>query len=521
MKKSVSQIEFGDFQTPLQLAIDVCRTIRRGGINPDVIIEPTVGEGTFLVAAASQFPRAQLRGYEINPGYVREAQRRLAEAGAHSRTEIKRQDFFGCDWEHEVALLKGEILILGNPPWVTSAAIAAANGTNLPAKENFLGLRGIAARTGKSNFDISEWMLIRLLRTLQGRHATIAMLCKTATARKFLRYAWQNHGRLARAELFRIDAATHFNASVDACLLFVRTGGVGPERAKVYPGLAAEQPTHCIGLAGKDVVANVDHYERLRHLDGLCSFQWRSGIKHDCAAVMELRPEAGGYFINNLGERVQLEADYVFPFLKCSDLANCRSTPERAVLVTQRCVGDDTAVIASRAPRTWSYLQRHRAKFNARKSSIYKKSIPFALFGVGEYSFAPWKVAVSGLHRSARFQVIGPVLDRPVFFDDACYFTSFGKESDARTVAAILNSAICQEFLSAIVFPDSKRPITVDLLQRLHLGAMANAAGLREEWIRLERCKYSSKRHIQQAEFAMETTKDVSVVRSGLVITNE
>ena len=31
-----------------------------------------------------------------------------------------------------------------------------------PTKENFQGFSGIAARTGKSNFDISEWMLIQL-----------------------------------------------------------------------------------------------------------------------------------------------------------------------------------------------------------------------------------------------------------------------------------------------------------------------------------------------------------------------
>src|SRR5207248_8948112 len=63
---------------------------------------------------------------------------------------------------------------------------------------------GIAARTGKSNFDISEWMLIRLLRALRGRAATLAMLCKTATARKVLRYAWQNEGRIETAALYRI-----------------------------------------------------------------------------------------------------------------------------------------------------------------------------------------------------------------------------------------------------------------------------------------------------------------------------
>ena len=50
------------------------------------------------------------------------------------------------------------------------------NGGNLPAKENFQNFRGIEALTGKSNFDISEWMLIQLVKALRGRSATIAML---------------------------------------------------------------------------------------------------------------------------------------------------------------------------------------------------------------------------------------------------------------------------------------------------------------------------------------------------------
>lgn len=519
--KSISDIEFGDFQTPPQLATDICGVIARSGITPEVVLEPTVGKGAFLAAAAAQFPTAQLCGYDINPNYVEEAKCLLAEIGASDRATIKCEDFFSCEWEREIASFKGDLLILGNPPWVTNAAIAAANGTNLPTKENFLGLKGIAARTGKSNFDISEWMLIRLLRALHGRTATIAMLCKTATARKFLRYAWQNHGRVAKAQLFRIDAGAHFGAAVDACLLFVGIGNMGPEHADVFPSLTAEQPASRLGLAGKDLVADIDKYRQFSHLEGLCAFRWRSGIKHDCAAVMELRPVGDSYFTNGLRERVQLEPDFIFPFLKCSDLANARCIPQRAVLVTQRFVGDDTSIIASRAPRTWNYLQIHLSRFSSRKSSIYEKSVPFALFGIGDYAFANWKVAVSGLHRSARFQVVGPFNERPVFFDDASYFISFQRESDAVTVAAILNSAVCQKFLEAIVFPDSKRPLTVELLQRLNLEAIANAAGLSKEWASLERLSYSATLRSQQTEFAMEHDEGQDVTNFGRPISIE
>jgi hypothetical protein len=414
------------------------------------------------------------------------------------------QDFFTCDWEAVLAAQNGRMLILGNPPWVTSSGIAVIDGTNLPAKENFMGLRGIAARTGKSNFDISEWMLIRLLRGLRGQPATLAMLCKTATARKFLRYAWQNDGRIATASLYRIDAGEHFDASVDACLLYLRTGSAGAQEADIYPTLSASEPDSRIGLAGEELVADIHAYRALRHLEGLSPFRWRSGVKHDCAAIMELVRMSDGGVENTSGQRLDLEADYLFPMLKCSDLANGRTIAKRLVIVTQRFVGDDTAVIAGHAPRTWTYLQSHRDRFQARKSSIYKGRVPFSLFGIGEYAFAPWKVAVSGLHRTGRFQVVGPMNGQPVFFDDASYFLPFEQEKDARLVADILNSSVCQRFLSSLVFTDSKRPFTVDLLQRLNLAAIADEAGLSLRWQELQRSNYAITANVPQIEFVME-----------------
>ena len=59
-------------------------------------------------------------------------------------------------------------------------------GTNLPDKTNFLSHNGLDAITGKSNFDVSEWMLIRVIEWLRGHNGYIAMLCKTSVARKIL-----------------------------------------------------------------------------------------------------------------------------------------------------------------------------------------------------------------------------------------------------------------------------------------------------------------------------------------------
>lgn len=505
MKTSV-KIEFGDFQTPLGLSREVCSLLIEQGVVANTVLEPTCGVGAFLVAAGEAFPKAKLLGWDINPDYVEQARAALNLAGSTKRASVSQQDFFAHDWGKELATIRGSLLVLGNLPWVTNAAVSGVNGSNLPAKENFQGLRGIEARTGKSNFDISEWMLIRMVNVLRGRSATIAMLCKTATARKLLRFAWQNDGRIANASLHRIDAKKHFGASVDACLLIAHTGQAGSAEADVFENLVAKRRSTTIGLAGQDLVFNVRTYRRLKHLEGLCPYQWRSGVKHDCASVMELRPVNGHGFQNKLGKQVRIEPDFLFPLLKCSDLANGRTEPERLMVVTQRRVGEDTAGIEESAPRTWRYLDAHRELFKARKSSIYNGRVPFALFGIGDYTFAPWKVAVSGLHKTPRFMLVGPVGDKPVIFDDACYFLPFDDESEARVVADILNSNVCREFLDSLIFTDSKRPVTVELLQRLNIRAIAEEAGLETDWnsSRKRVVRYSESPTCAQAEFVME-----------------
>ena len=65
-------------------------------------------------------------------------------------------------------------------------------------------------------------MLIKEIEALQGRNAMLAMLCKTATARKVILYAWKNELKFSRAEIREFDAQEQFGVSVDACLLTIR-----------------------------------------------------------------------------------------------------------------------------------------------------------------------------------------------------------------------------------------------------------------------------------------------------------
>ena len=98
-----------------------------------------------------------------------------------------------------------------------------------------------------------------------------------------------------------------------------------------------------------------------------------------------------------------------------------------------------------------------------------------------------------------------PCGNKPVLFDDACYFLPFVEEEEARLVAEILNSRPSRALLEALMFDDAKRPITVELLQRLDLSAIAKEAGMASRWRAIQRIDYSKPTEAPQMELVMET----------------
>jgi hypothetical protein len=467
--------ELGDFQTPPELAAQVCRFLSERGEAPAAVVEPTCGTGNFLIAAFDQFATLAVGvGLDVNPRYVMRTRAALRNKPYAERVKVIRQSFFEVDWADLIGELPDPILVVGNPPWVTNSTLGAFGGTNLPEKTNFQKRNGLDALTGKSNFDISEWMLIKLLEMLRGRTATVAMLCKTAVARKALAHAWKNGIAVRGAEIHPIDAGAFFNAAVDACLFVCRVGAkIGGRECRVYCRFGDDDATGLIGYRDGQLIADVSAYERWKHLAGEAAYQWRSGVKHDCTSVMELRSE-GSRYRNGLGELVDLEANYLYPMLKSSEITTGRSCePRRWMLITQKTVAAETESIRERAPKTWEYLRRHGERLDRRASTIYRNRARFAVFGVGDYTFADWKVAISGFYKKLEFTPIGPYGGKPTVLDDTSYFVACRDEPEAHDVAALLNSAPAREFFSAFIFWDAKRPITIETLRRLDLAALA------------------------------------------------
>ncbi len=418
-------------------------------------------------------------GVDINPEYVAWLKQRLVARSYADIAQVFQGDFFDLDWGQLLDGLPEPILVIGNPPWVTSSELASLNSTNLPHKTNFLQLAGLDAKTGKSNFDISEWMLIHILEVLEHRDATIAMLCKTSAARKVLGYAWQRNLGLKRSQIYLIDARKVFDASVDACLLVcdLARGERHDQVCRVYKEISHDTRPTTFGYRNNRLIANIEYYERWGHLENASSHEWRSGIKHDNARVMELEREKHG-FRNKLGELCDLETTYLYPMLKSSDVANkVTPQPSRWMLVPQKFIGQNTTSIQHLAPKTWAYLLAHGEALDKRRSSVYRGQPRFSVFGVGEYSFSPYKVAISGLYKKLHFALVGPYAGKPVVLDDTCYFMPCSSEREAQYLTQLLNSKVAKEFFRAFVFWDAKRPITISILKRLSLAALAKELG--------------------------------------------
>jgi hypothetical protein len=227
------------------------------------------------------------------------------------------------------------------------------------------------------------------------------------------------------------------------------------------------------GWVGDKFVSNLDTYIHSKEIDGKSPFVWRQGIKHDCSTVMEL-DKTEGYYVNGLNEKVELEDGLVYGVLKSSDLKNTVIKQTRKfTIVTQEKVGQDTKYIKSDYPQTYQYLTEHQAYFDARKSSIYNNKPLFSIFGIGDYSFKPFKVAISGLYKTFHFTLVLPQDNKPVMLDDTCYLIGFDKIEFAVYALILLNSEKTMQFLQSITFADAKRTFTKDVLMRIDLLELA------------------------------------------------
>jgi len=481
--------EYGDFQTPTILADKIVHILKNDHeLNPKSIIEPTCGFGSFIHASYKYFSEASIYGFEINIHYINKLLSELALHQKFDRVIINNSDFFVFNWESFINSINDPILIIGNPPWVTSSDLGSINSKNLPQKSNFQNRRGIEAVTGLSNFDISEWMLLQNIDWLNNREGAIAVLCKYSVARKIFLHTKKSKPDKFSGFIYPIDAKKYFGVSVDACLFLLKKGNDNSD-CIIFDNIDSKKVTNIIGERDGFLINDLESYKKHSYLLGSDdNYIWRSGVKHDRTKIMELTIDNNN-LINGFGEVVDIENLYTYPLLKSSDLGNSRvKSYRKKVIITQKFVNDETSSIKIKAPKTWDYLMKYRDYFGNRKSSIYNNKPPFSIFGIGEYTFQDWKIAISGFYKELNFHLIGPMSGKPVIFDDTINFLSFDDKSEASFIYKLLTTKDSLSFINSMIFWEDKRPITIEKLKRISIKAIASYHNCLEEycnWVKI------------------------------------
>jgi hypothetical protein len=455
----------GDFQTPKELAREVWASLDASRFN--LVIEPTFGLGSFITTMPDQC-RAAILGWELHETYYRETVALLSKEVERGEAKLLQGDVFTASSDDVSAATDANVLVIGNPPWVTNSEQGTLGGGNTGAKRNFKALPGFDAMTGKSNFDISEAIILHFVGLLKDRCCSVqfALLTKFSVVRNLIQFL-ASHTFIGDYEFHRINTALHFDAAVDAGLLKFKIDKSATLRktCSIHASVGGAKVGE-VGLVDGRMIYDLDVYRRTLFMEntGAGCYVWRQGLKHDLSRIMELSETAEG-LRNGLGEIVDVEGASLYQLYKSSDIYHGR--PSRYVVpIYQRDLKDMLEDLPTRFPKLHAYLKKHEADFKARKSSIYKNRPTFSIFGIGDYSHFTYKVAIGALYSEPLFRLLEPS-PRPAIVDDTSYMLATNNYEEALYLLAIVNLDCTRDFLCSVSHPPEKRRFTKDVLARL------------------------------------------------------
>lgn len=153
------------------------RGCRRAGAQPERGGRGSVAWALFVLALQPGHDkwkpgprRDEVVGIEQNEDYVRQTEK---------VARVLHRSIFDVNLAKHLAWsTSAPLLVVGNPPWVTSAGLTGFGSINRPERRNLRNLGGLDALTGASNFDIAEYIWIKLIAELADERPTIALLCK-------------------------------------------------------------------------------------------------------------------------------------------------------------------------------------------------------------------------------------------------------------------------------------------------------------------------------------------------------
>ena len=147
--------------------------------------------------------------------------------------------------------------------------------------------------------------------------------------------------------------------------------------------------------------------------------------------------------------QVHLEKDLLYPLLRGRDVSRWKAAPSAHLLFVQDAAkrrGIAESELSSKFPLTHAWLLQQKGTLLKRASqsvrNLMQKHAFYSMFGVGEYSLAPWKVAWAEVANEVNAGVVGLTDGKPTLADHTLVEIVVSSEQEAHYVAGVLNCTL-------------------------------------------------------------------------------
>jgi hypothetical protein len=217
-------------------------------------------------------------------------------------------------------------------------------------------------------------------------------------------------------------------------------------------------------------------------------YEVRHGVVNDLNSVFFLRVNRkqpnGNLLVSNwsdLGRKkvksvtTEIEPDLVFPVVKPHHVKRWLINGYYLMIVPQKKHGEDNeSLLRLRYPLTYAYLHSFKKELLGRSSRWFKGNKPFySLFGIGPYTFKPYKVVWSAIGYLPAFAVASTITDeflgkKLIIPDNTIGYIPSDSKEEAHFVCALLNSSLAANSF-ARTSTKSKWGISIGMVQRVQI----------------------------------------------------
>lgn len=402
-------------------------------------------------------------------------------------------------------------VIVGNPPWVRWSKLPELYRDRVSPTCRRYDIFSNTPFYGGNELDISGLITYTVSdKWLRPGGQLIFLLTQThfqsASSEGFRRFCIDGHNYLSPVRVEDLKALKPFPDAANKTVIFVAQKGEErptypvdyvvwesiPGASKTIPEHATKQevlgrtmreeneanPVH--GVASPWAILPPGEFETCHKLIGGCTWtEGRKGITCDLNGVyfvdvvsvsrdgsrvrVETRPEAGR---TNIGpkQKFWIEPELLYPVIKgAADLGPCCFNPRHELYaivpnkgITSPFLTQAQNTVENSNPRLFAYFRHFEQQL--RNRSTYKTRMPtapyYAIYNVGEYTFAPWKVVWpeqpgnNGLPVAVvNTRTLPGVGERVVIPDHKIYFAEFEDSTKAFFLCGLLTCGVVQRFI--------------------------------------------------------------------------